>query len=75
VVGFDAGGTAETAPEPIGLFGPYGDMEALEKNLLTMLDSTPAHSEFEKLREKYSSAHMYREYSKLYKEILDGTKK
>ena len=75
VVGFDVGGTAETAPEPIGLFGPYGDMEALEKNLLTMLDNTPAACEFEKLREEYSSAHMYREYSKLYKEILDGTKK
>jgi len=75
VVGFDAGGTAETAPAPVGLFGPYGDMDALEKNLLTMLENKPAEGEFEKLRQEYSSAHMYEEYSKLYKEFLDGTAK
>jgi len=72
VVGFDAGGTAETAPAPVGLFGPYGDMDALEKNLLTMLEQPPAAGEFERFRQEYSSAHMYEEYSKLYKEILDG---
>lgn len=71
VVGFDVGGTAETAPEPIGLFSAYGDMDALENNLRRMLDNPPASGEFEKLREKYSSEHMYREYIELYKEIVE----
>ena len=75
VVGFDVGGTAETAPEPIGLFGPYGDMDALEKNLLTMLGRSPKQSEFAQFRQEYSSVRMFGEYSKIYKELLGGTDK
>lgn len=70
VVGFDVGGTAETAPAPIGLFSAYGDMDALEKNLRWMLDNPPASTLFEDLREKYSSENMYREYIELYKEVI-----
>lgn len=75
VVGFASGGTPETAPAPTGLFCAHGDMEALEKALLTMLESKPAPEHFESLREKYSSAYMYGEYMNIYKEILDGTGK
>lgn len=69
VVGFDVGGTAETAPAPLGLFCDYGDMDALENNLRRMLNNPPASGEIEKLREKYSPEHMYREYIELYKEV------
>lgn len=33
VMGFDAGGTAETAPEGYGLFVPYGDLDKLEAGI------------------------------------------
>ena len=75
VVGFDVGGTAETAPAPIGSFCAYGDLEALEKALRTMLNNPPAQEAFEEYRKRYSSEYMYEEYLKLYKELLEGNQK
>ena len=72
VVGFNAGGTAETAPAPLGRFSAPGDLVALEENLFYILENPPASASFDNLREKYSSENMYREYSKLYEELLEG---
>ena len=75
VVGFEGGGTAETAPAPLGLFCSYGDIDALEEKLLQMLQDPPDAALFEEMRRLYSSENMYREYSKLYKTFLEGKQK
>lgn len=75
VVGFDVGGTVETAPAPLGSFVAYGDMDALEKAVRNMLDAAPAAEFFEEYRLKYSSKYMYEAYLKLYKELLEGKQK
>lgn len=38
VVGFASGAPAEVAPEPFGLFVPYGDMEALEQSVHKLIN-------------------------------------
>ena len=72
VVGFDVGGTVETAPAPLGLFCKYGDIDSLETILSQTLENPPPPEPFEALRDKYSSENMYREYYKLYEELLEG---
>ncbi len=71
VAGYDAGGTAETAPEGLGLFCRYGDTAALRENVKALLDNPPEPEAFAALRERYSSAHMYAEYDKIYHEVID----
>lgn len=75
VAGYDVGGTAETAPAPLGLFCSYGDIEALGKNVLELLASPPDKTAFERAREGFSSKAMYEAYMKIYKEMLDGGEK
>lgn len=72
VAGYDAGGTAETAPEGLGLFCPYGDTQALRENVKALLDSSVQPEDFAAVRERCSSAHMYGEYSKIYRQIMDN---
>ncbi|MGI5977062.1 MAG: glycosyltransferase family 4 protein, partial [Candidatus Limivicinus sp.] len=75
VVGYSAGGTAETAPEPLGLFCKYGDLDTLSSNLLYMLKNPPKTEYFEKIRQFYSAERMYREYLQVYNELLDRGEK
>lgn len=75
VAGFDVGGTAETAPYPIGRFVPYGDIDALCENVKKLI-STPVSAElFDKQRELFSSKNMFDEYMSIYTELLDGKNK
>lgn len=75
VVGFDVGGTAETAPAPLGSFVAYGDMEALEMEVRGMLAAPPSPEAFREYGVKYSSRYMYEAYLKLYEELLEGKQK
>lgn len=72
VVGYDVGGTAETAKGEIGCFVPYGDIEGVVKAIKTFLE------EDDKMIEKkcelygkkrFSKEHMYQEYKNLYETI------
>lgn len=70
VAGFDVGGTKETAPEPLGRFCKYGDLDALENNVRFFLAHKPDAALFDAAREKYSLDEMYRRYRKIYDEML-----
>lgn len=67
VCGFDTGGTKETAPGDLGIFVPYGDIEALRDAVLEMIERL---SMTEKCMEygktMYSKTVMYENYKKLY---------
>ena len=75
VAGYDVGGTAETAPYPIGRFGPYGDIDALCKNVTELMDAPAPPELFEKQRERFSVQNMFIEYMSIYTELLDGKEK
>ena len=75
VVGYAVGGTAETAPAPLGRFVSAGDSETLKAALLDMLRQKPEASLFDALRDEYSQAHMYSEYRKIYDELYDPRKR
>lgn len=72
IVGFDAGGTKETAPEGCGIFVNYGDLNSFDKELRAVL------KEFDKSKtsnecmlygkNNYSNIVMYNKYLKLYLE-------
>lgn len=72
VIGFDEGGTRETAPEGYGIFVPYGDVDELEKTVrlifsgLIQLKSKEECAQFG--REKYSKIEMMENYRSIYKE-------
>lgn len=72
VAGYDAGGTAETAPEGLGLFCRYGDTTALRENVKSLLNVPPAQETFDAVRRKYSVEQMYAEYEKIYGEMLNN---
>jgi putative colanic acid biosynthesis glycosyltransferase len=40
VIGFDGGGTKETAPEGYGIFVPHGDIDSLEKTVRSVFDGS-----------------------------------
>ncbi len=64
VAGFASGGTAETAPAPLGRFCAPGDICALRDNVRVLLAAPPAAQEFDAARERYSMGRMYAEYDK-----------
>jgi len=74
VVGFDEGGTAETAPGRLGHFVPFGDVSALE---LAINDYFAGRSEIDQhecrnfAEQNYSKQAMYSNYVRLYSELLD----
>lgn len=71
VVGFDAGGTKETAPEGFGIFVPYGDMNKLEKAVRDFLDNPPKREDITTFAcEKHNKNTMMMEYLSLYKEVI-----
>ena len=70
VAGFAAGGTAETAPAPVGRFTAPGDIAALRENVMAFLADPPALEEFLPLRERFSGEQMYERYNAIYREML-----
>lgn len=74
VVGFDEGGTAETAPGKLGCFVPFGDIDSLEvaiKNYFSgqsNIDMTLCRLFAEK---NYSRHAMYSNYVRLYSELVN----
>lgn len=72
VAGYDVGGTAETAPAPLGLFCKKGDIAALRQNVLALIKDPPTPEKFDALRERYSNAHMLAQYLDIYEEILNN---
>lgn len=71
VAGYDVGGTAETAPAPLGRFSAAGDVDALKANVLALLDNPPDEKLFDAQRAVFSPAHMYESYSKIYRKMFD----
>ena len=70
VVGFDAGGTKETAPERFGIFVPYGDMNKLEKAVRKVLKNPPRPEDITVWASKeYSKVTMVNRYIDLYEKI------
>lgn len=68
VAGFDAGGAKEVAPGNLGKFVPYGDINALEKEIRnTIDDSNNYNNEFEKIIRHYSNERMCSDYYDIYK--------
>ena len=70
VAGFAAGGTAETAPAPVGRFTAPGDIAALRESVMAFLAAPPAPEEFLPLRERFSGEQMYERYNAIYREML-----
>lgn len=70
VVGFDAGGAKEVAPDPVGHFVKYGDVGALEMTIRRELNSEKKliKDSFDHLRTYYSISRMCEEYLNCYKE-------
>lgn len=67
IVGFQAGGTAETAPEGLGIFVPYGDLDALKVAVNQILETKGIKERCRHYGEKmYSIDRMYLEYRELY---------
>lgn len=75
VIGFDEGGTAETAPDPYGRFVPYGDLDALKRCIDGFYRGEIDFKSPQECRDfavqKYSKESMYSNYLKLFKESGD----
>jgi glycosyltransferase involved in cell wall biosynthesis len=69
IVGFDGGGTKETAPDGFGVFVEYGNLELLEGAIHTFLEK-PFDNQVisENAKKMYSSETMINEYTSLYME-------
>lgn len=76
VIGFDEGGTAETAPVPYGRFVSYGDLEALEKLIYGFFRGEIEYKSSQECRDfavlNYSKEAMYLNYLKLFQESQVG---
>ena len=74
VIGFDEGGTKETAPEGCGVFVPYGDMDKLEKAAKEVLvESNNSKIAIECTKygmENYSRVAMCEKYMRVYQEEI-----
>lgn len=74
IIGFDTGGTKETAPEGLGDFVPYGDMDSLYKAVKNCLDRDNSFSIKNACEtyalEHYSKGRMYDSYVNLYESKL-----
>lgn len=76
VAGFDAGGSKETAPDGLGEFVPYGDLDKLQRVIERQLE----HINHEKrllcrnyAREQYSMQRMYEKYLGIYRNLMKET--
>ena len=67
VIGFDRGGTKETAPDSLGKFAEYGDIEALNKLVLDCVKTDEISKQcYDFAYHHYSKEKMYNEYLYLY---------
>ena len=74
IVGFDVGGTKETAIENMGnMFVPYGDVTQLKQALLSTLsqDAKVYSTLAEKAQNEYCRKNMTKKYGELYKKIME----
>lgn len=72
VIGFDTGGTRETAPYPYGRFVKYGCLSELQDMLENQQEKIVDRKELSKLaREMYSRDKMYSNYLCVYEEMLN----
>lgn len=71
VVGFAAGGTAETVPAPYGRFCAYGDITELQSAVGQQLSASfPRESVAGDAERRYSQQTMYQNYRQIYETIL-----
>lgn len=72
VIGFDGGGTKETAPSPYGKFVEYGDLDSLENEIRNFFNRTSSLADAAQCREfavrTYSKQVMAQNYLNLYQE-------
>lgn len=77
VIGFDAGAPKEVAPQGFGIFVPYGDLDALERQLIGYLDDhtllQPSENCVTFARERYADQVMVSQFERLYV-TLTGSK-
>jgi len=67
VCGFDEGGTKETAPDKLGEFVPYGDIEALKQGVLLLLENNSNFKLLEQYgKDMYCKEKMFNNYQKIY---------
>lgn len=68
IIGFDTGGTSETAVYPYGVFFEYPNLELIKNYLLRDVDLTKAKfvAEIEKYSKKYSKESMLNSYIQIY---------
>lgn len=76
VIGFDVGGTKETAPNNLGHFVSYEDLESLEQAVLDYFNGKLSLADQDECilyaKNNYNKKDTSRNYLKLYKEILSG---
>ncbi|MEH7344982.1 glycosyltransferase [Bacillus sp. JJ1532] len=74
IIGFDEGGTKETAPEGYGTFVPYGDIKQLKMALKTALTNDEYFKSEQECSnyglKKYSKTEMCEKYLQLYQEEI-----
>lgn len=79
VLGFEGGGTSETAPEPFGCFVEHGDMQRLEEAVRTFLKGKQNFASSEQCaqfgREHYDKKMMAENYLKLYRAMTGGRRR
>lgn len=67
VCGFDEGGTKKTAPNDLGRFVEFGDVDALKEEVISTLNQDISSEECANYGQKeYSKRNMYNECSKVY---------
>ena len=75
IIGFDEGGTAETAPNNYGYFVPYGDLNSLESLVQVFYDEKSTFKSPAECRDfavsNYSKEQMYLKYLNVYQKIND----
>lgn len=78
VIGFDEGGTAETAPLPYGRFAAYGDLYTIKKYIEGFFRGEILYKSPQECRDfavkNYSKESMYSNYLKLFDESRGGKK-
>ncbi len=76
VIGFDSGAPKEIAPEGYGIFVPYGDIDALEHQVVVYLENTEMLENSEQCvlfaRERYADTVMASNFENLYLKLLNG---
>ncbi len=77
VIGFESGAPGEVAPQGYGIFVPYGDLDALEKEVLSFRKDRsllqPAEQCVAFARERYADTVMADRFEAIYCALINGT--